>query len=85
MRSFHEMASLLYLKSCKMIISATSAPTQAYLSLAGFENARKGFSKGFNINVLAQFPGPMSITFWKLRRPFIIGSLRAEAYTYGSI
>ena len=38
-KSFQQINSLLHLKSCKIINSALSAPTQAYLSFAGLLNA----------------------------------------------
>ena len=53
-RLFHSINSGDHLKSFKKIISASSAPTQAYISESGFAKVLNIDSSGFSRNVLPQ-------------------------------
>ena len=68
-----------HLKSFRNITSASSAPIQAKLVVAGLVNVWKMLFSGFKRTVFPQFAGPVSIIFLYLPRPLHKSSFTARA------
>ena len=70
-------------KLFSQIISALSAPTQAYLSAAGLEKVLNSSTRCLNRNVLPQVVGPTIMTFLYFPLPSISKSGKAVAKKIG--
>ena len=71
-------------KSLENMISAFSASSQAYLSLAGLLKVLDFFYSGDNKNVLPSFVGPTVKMFLNLPLPLVSTFLMATAKATGS-
>jgi hypothetical protein len=80
-KSFHVIRPEFERNSLRYMISYSSAPTQAYLSIAGLTNVLNNTHKGFRRKDFPLLAQPTNITFRNLPLPFIKRSLMADPNT----